>query len=538
MLINLDSFHGLVPRKAAKKLGKFQAQIANDCNLSNGDLRAWLQNLFMWTPTKVGVINSLYRYEQAYWFHWTESGISVVRAPIAGDVTGRVIFTGVATGPKITDNTIAVQGGGTNYPNNAYDLGIPAPAVAPTVAGTPNVDPALNESRIYVETYVSAWGEEGPPSPVSLIADIDPDVVVNLSLLNTVPAGNYNIISKRIYRSVDSGVDATFMLVIEIPVAQTTYADTVSGVTVASNGGLISADWDMPPADLAGIVELADGSMAGFSGNELCRSVAYQPHAWPVSLRDTMNWPVVGLGVFGNNVAITTEGMPYIAMAGSPPEKIETEQACVSRRGIVDMGTSIAYPTPDGLQLIGMGVNKLVTDPLMKREEWQKYNPSSIHAYLHDGKYVAFYDATATGGIQGGFTLDPSNPEAGLTHTAFYATAGFTNRIDDYLYLVVGGNVVRWNGGPNPVTYTWRSKIFPAPKPVNPGVAQVKAATYPVTFNLYADGVLKHTQVVANSSPFRLPSGYLGEDFEIELVGTSDVSQCIVAESVSELKQV
>ncbi len=550
MLINLETFQGLVPRKAAKKLGKFQAQIANDCNLLNGDLRAWLQNKFMWTPTKVGAINSLYRYAQAYWFHWTESGVSVVRAPIAGDVTDRVIFTGVATGPKITDNTIAIQGGGTNYPNNAYDLGIPAPTVAPTVVGTPNADPSLNESRIYVETYVSGWGEEGPPSPVSAIVDIDPDVVVNLSLLNVVPAGNYNIISKRIYRSVDSGIDATFMLVAEIPVAQTTYADTVSGVTVASNGGLLSAEWDMPPADLTGIVELPNGSIAGFSGNELCFSVPYQPHAWPVAYRYATNWPIVGIGAFGNSLVIGTAGLPYLAIAGDPSsasvEKLETEQACVSMRGMVDMGTAVAMPTPDGLQMIGMGINKLVTASLMTRKEWQAYNPPSIHAYFHDGRYIAFYDATAIGGVQGGFILDPNNPEAGLTHTTFYATSGFTNREDDYLYLVVGGNVVRWDGGPNPRTYTWRSKTFPSPKPVNPGIAQVKAAAYPITFNLYAyedvagvpTAILKHTQAATDSKPFRLPAGYLAEDFEIELVGSSDVSQCIIAESVDELKAV
>jgi len=542
MLINIATFQGLVPRNAVKKLGKFQAQVADDCNLLNGNLRAWLQTKFMWTPTKVGVINSVYRYAQLYWFHWTETGVSVVRSPIAGDVTDRVIFTGIATGPKITDNTIAVQGGGTNYPNNAYDLGIPAPALAPTAAGTPNADPGLNESRAYVETYVSGWGEEGPPSPVSNIVDIDPDVVVNLTALNAVPAGNYNIISKRLYRSVDSGTNATFMLVAEIPVATLTYADTVSGVTVASNGGLISADWDMPPADLSGIIDLPNGSIAGFSKNELCLSVPYQAHAWPIASRDSINWPIVGIAAFGNSILITTTGLPYIAIAGSPPEKIETEQSCVSGRGIVDMGYAVAYPTPDGIQIIGIGVNKLITDPLMKREEWQKYNPTSIHAYLHDGRYVAFYDATAIGGIKGGFILDPNSSEGGMTHTSIYATAGHSNREDDYLYLIVNGNVVRWNGGPSSRTYTWKSKVFQAPKPANPSVAQVKAKAYPVTFNLYGDEggvqVLKHTQSVASSAPFRLPAGYLAEDFEIELIGSVEVSQCIIAESIDELKVV
>jgi len=541
MKVKLDSFGGLSPRTAVRLLQQNQAQVASDCDLLSGSLKPWFSPLQIMTPSKTGVIQSIYLYAALYWFHWTEV-IDVVRSPIAGDVSERVIYTGVATGPKITNNTIAIQGGGTSYPNAAYDLGIPAPATAPAATGSANVDPALNESRIYVETYVSAWGEESAPSPVSAIVIADPNVAVSLSALNTVPIGNYNVISKRIYRSVDSGAGASFFLVAEIPVAQTTFNDAVGGVTVAANGSLLTASWDMPPANLTGIIELPNGVIAGFSGNELCFSVPYQPHAWPVAYRYATNWPIVGIGAFGNSVVVTTTGLPYMAIVSDPAsvlvEKLETEQSCVAKRGIVDMGYAVAYPSPDGIMLIGMGVNKLITEGLLTRAEWQAYNPPSIHAYLHDGRYIAFYDATAIGGTTGCLIFDPSNGNATLTESTIYATGGYKNREDDSLYLIVGGQIVKWNGAATKLNYVWRSKVFTAPRPTSVAAGQVLAAAYPVTFKLFTDGVLKHTQTVADGNPFRLPAGSMAVDHEIELSGSTEIYKCFIAESISELARV
>ena len=255
--------------------------------------------------------------------------------------------------------------------------------------------------------------------------------------------------------------------------------------------------------------------------------------------RYAVSWPIVGIGAYGSFVVITTTGLPYVVSVIDPafviPEKIEIEQSCVSKRGIVDMGYAVAYPTPDGLALIGMGApNDVVTRKLLRKEDWEKYNPPSIHAYFFDGRYIAFYDATAIGGQQGGFILDPLNPDIGLVETDLYATAGFTNRLDDSLYLVIGGNIVKWEGAATKRTNLWKSGITRLPRPVNMSSAQVIAETYPVTYRLYADGALKHTEVVADSSPFRLPSGYLADEYERELSG--EVSRCLTATSMDELR--
>jgi hypothetical protein len=63
---------------------------------------------------------------------------------------------------------------------------------------------------------------------------------------------------------------------------------------------------------------------------------------------------------------------------------------------------------------------------------------------------------------------------------------------------------------------------------------QVEAETYPVTFKVYVDDVLGHTQTVTSRSPFRLPV-LNGRDWEFQLEGTSEVFAVNIAQSMQEL---
>lgn len=62
-------------------------------------------------------------------------------------------------------------------------------------------------------------------------------------------------------------------------------------------------------------------------------------------------------------------------------------------------------------------------------------------------------------------------------------------------------------------------------------------ATYDMTFKLYADDVLKHTQTVTSSEPFRLPGGYLSNIYSVEIVSALPVTRVSVAESIFELAE-
>lgn len=540
-LIYIDNPKGEYPAVEPTVLPNNNAQIARNVRLTSGRIDPLRQSLLNWTPTKAGLIKTIYHFAAdtatPYWFHWLDE-IDVVRSPIDGDVSERTYFAGVGVPPQVTDNSIAVQGGNL-YPMNAYILGIPVPTVAPTALATPNVDQALNETTTYVYTYVSAMGEEGVPSPASALVDMNTEALsVALSGMSGAPVGNYNIVSKRIYRAASSLSGADFQFVAEIPIGDAVYTDTTATDALAEV--LVSNDYDMPPATMRGMVSMPNGIIAGFDGNKLLFSEPFQPHAYPIIYRLSTDYPIVALAAFGTSLAVLTTNAPYIVSgvhpSGMSMQKIELNQSCSSKRGVVDMGEFIIYPSPDGLVSVGSGSVGVITRKLFTRDEWQALKPSSMHAYSIDGMYICFYD---TGTTQAGFILDPFNPGVGIVHIDQYATAGFTDSINDALYLVdsVSGDIVEWNaiGQPN-LSGTWKSKKYIG-SPTNYAAMKINALNYPVTAKVFADGVLKHTQQVLNSGVFRLPSGFMAETWEIELTGVNAIQSIQMATSVAELKR-
>ena len=533
MRIGTESFGGIAPKIAARSLPAAGAQTAVNCKLGSTDLRPWKAPVFAQTPTKTGEKKALFLYADQYWFHWI-TDVNVVRCPVAQDTFNRVYFTGDGI-PKMTANDVAIQGGGTNYPNASYSLGVPAPAASPTVAATGTItdpDVTMIEARAYVYTYVSAYGEEGPPCLASVTVDVAPGQSVALSAMSAAPAGDYNISAKRIYRTNTGSAATEYQFVAEIPVANTTYSDSIASAALGEV--MLSLDWDMPPADLAGLIALPNGSLAGFSGNQLCFSEPYQPHAWPIRYRIPTDYPIVAIGAYGISVLVTTTGLPYVVTGDTPGamsrEKAEKGQACVSKRGMVDMGYAVVYPGPDGLWLAGQGVLQRATEKIMSRSDWQALTPSSIIGCMYDSKYVGFY----SNGTPGAFIFDPVTSD--FTTSDLYATATFLVPASGKLYLQIGNDIKQWDAG-DPLSFTWRSKKFQLPYSSNMGAARVVADSYPVTFKFVSDGVLKLTRTVADGRPFRLPAGFLSDLVEFEVSGTSAVAAVYVAETMDELLQ-
>ena len=109
---------------------------------------------------------------------------------------------------------------------------------------------------------------------------------------------------------------------------------------------------------------------------------------------------------------------------------------------------------------------------------------------------------------------------------------------DDEMYNTDGYDVKEWDSDmDNPLSIQWKSAIYLMRAPVNIGAGVVEAETYPVTFLLYGNDVLRATVVVPNNEPFRLPGGYLASRYEVEITGTSVVNEVKVAESILELAE-
>lgn len=534
MLIRLDRFGGIVPKLSPRLISGVNAQVADNCKFVSGALRPWKTTLAVNTPAKVGTKKSIFKVVDGgtgYWFHWVNQDVNAILSPIANDTWKRIYWTGDGV-PKMAPLSVAVTGG-TNYPVASYNLGLPAPLAppAPAVTGTvTNPDPTLIEYRAYVYTYVSAYGEEGPPCAASLTVTVAPGQTVNLSGMSAVPAGAYNVVTKRIYRTNTGASGTSYQRVAEIPAADSTYSDAVASADLGAV--LPSLEWSPPPDDLKGLIVLPNGACAGFSGNVLCLSEPYFPHAWPVGYQITVADLIVSIGSFGNSIVVTTTGAPYVA-TGDPGamsvERLEMGYACTSKRGTVDMGYAVIYPTPEGLMQAGVNGVNLVSREHYGKDEWAALAPSSIEAYPYAGKYIAFH----TGGA---FVYDPATSDLSRL-TGVTATAGFHDPANGDLYLQVGSDIVKWDAGVGTMTYTWKSKIFVAPSPLSLGACQVFADAYPVTLKVYADGVLKHTQTVSNANPFRLPAGFRATTWEAEVSSVNTVNEILLASTMAELGQ-
>ena len=377
-------------------------------------------------------------------------------------------------------------------------------------------------STSYVYTFVSVYGEEGPPSAASTVVTTDDNASVALSNLQTSTSkSNSNLGSgavKRIYRSNTGSNTTAFQFVAEIAMAATTYTDTSNnadlGEVIPSTYYIAPPDDDSstyPDGPMKGLTALPNGMFAGFTGKRICFSEPFLPYAWPVTYRITLEDPIVGIAAAGNGLVVTTEARPYL-IAGADPSsmsaiRIEASQACLSKTSVVDMGPYVIYAGPEGL-VAAEGVNvQIITEGVISPDQWQaSYYPSTINATLWKGRYLAFYN---TGSGFGGFIFDPRGGEKVFTTlTASALIRGtFTDPDDGNAYLIIANQIKKFQGGSTDQTYTWKSKDFVPPKPTSMGFVKVDAETFPVTVKVYGDGALFYTGTITLSGTQHSVSG-------------------------------
>lgn len=530
--IKLKRFAGETPRGHPTVIPENSAQTAQNCHFRNGALNPLKNPTTIQAKTIPGTPLSVFRYTPSVWFEW-DTDVDAHRSPIPNDAYDRVFFTGDGV-PKVTDNVSATSTGAP-YPSVAYNLGIPQPdSFTAAIVGTPTDPDSTAETRYYVVTYVDAYGAEGPPSDPSTEVVWRDGQTVDLSVMPAAPAGNYNMASKRLYRINTGTTGSVYQFVDSLTLAQTTYNDSIASADLSE--ALQTENYDPPASNMTGLTPLPGGFFAGHFNNVIGFSEPYSPHAWPVEYQQSTELEIVGIGAYGNSILVTTKGHPYVVVGSSPEAmsmvKVEMSQACVSKRGIVDVGSGIVYPSPDGLIYVGSDGAQVVTSGLFSKQDWQDLIvPTSIHAYLWESLYVGFYDNGVT---QGGFIIDPFNPQDGVTFVDAYATAGYSDLETDTLYLVIGDNIVSWDTGTDD-SYVWKSKLFRLSHATNYGAGQVFADSYPVTLDIYGDGVLRKKKSVVDDKPFRLPGGYLARDYEVQLSGNVTVTELLVVENMDDL---
>lgn len=535
-MIKGGPFAGVAPKYASHLLPNNAAQTAKNCLLTSGELRPLKAPLFVWdfTGGKSGTKKTIYRYRPAsttYWFHWLED-VNAVASPLANDTYDRVYWTGEAE-PRMTTLTAATTGGGAAYPIAHYKLGIPAPASAATATpggGVPS-DESNIQSRAYVYTYVSAYGEEGPPATASSLVDVTDGDSVTVGVPSTGPAdaAARNITHKNIYR-LNSGV---YQFLTTVTLATTEYVDTTANTALGS--GITSTEYDPPPSTLKGLFKMSNGSLAGYTDDEFCISEPYLPHAWPVRYRVPFAGGIVSAGAFGNSVLVTTANdKPYV-LSGSDPgsmfrEQFEIGYSCASKRGTVDMGTFIAYPSPAGIVICGTGSISLATKDVIDEKDFNTDAAPSTMLAAKYGENLVWFSTVDT--VSSGFIFNMKSGD--LTTTGIYATAAYTDPGTGALYLVVDGEIVQFDAGAE-LEIEWESKDFILGKATNFSRGQVRAESYPVTLEVYADGNLKATRFVNSKAPFTLPGKFRADEWRYKIKSFNAVKSVAIANSVSEL---
>ncbi|EBL1738915.1 hypothetical protein D1914_19165 [Salmonella enterica] len=552
--IDIVSMRGEMPRVLPHMLPDGYAALAQNCHFRFGVI----------TPVsddgKSGVTfgikpETLFLYSRDKWFTW--SGIvDAVRSPVAQDPYGRVYYTD-GQYPKVTSAQIATSGSGP-YPTTSYRLGVPAPesAITCTVYNPPvptpdkttdasdnnaapqeqEDDPTDNETRFYTCTFVTAYGEEGPPGPQSPELTVKKGGSADLTMQPS-PLQHSNITRRRIYRSVSGGGNADFLLVTELDAGVLSFHDDL----LAEQLGPALETWHyvMPPDNMLGLCMMANGIAAGFAGNEVMFSEAFLPYAWPDAYRQTTTEDIVAIAPIGTALVVATKGEPYLFSGVSPSNisgaKLPLTQACVSQQSMVVMDGFVLYAGTNGLVSVdGSGNAVIATEKIISPEQWRgMFNPSSIKAYQYRGEYVARY--TKTDGGQAVFIFNPQDMD--IRHMSTTFDTAYNDTATDTLYLVKGRELSVSQGADTPLLLVWRSKTFIAQENTSFSCLRVKAP-YPerVGISVFADGqpVIQLPPGALSGSVLKLPP-VTGREWYLEVSGFGQIERITLSTSMAEM---
>lgn len=488
--IKFEGFMGLMPRYSARLLPNMGATTARNIKLLSGEARGFrLPREVQDLTAESFTVRRAYRIEyeeygetEETWLAFDSRDVDVVRSPLVNDTHNRYYWAGDGA-PKYNPLQRILDA------DSPLVLGVPPPDTTPVVtppgAGSDTV-------RSYVYTFVSAYGEEGPPSDPSA-AQSGAAGTWALSGLDATPtdAANRNITAKRIYRTVPGNAGTAFFFVAEVPLATTTYNDTAEDDEVVLNSLLESTSWFPPVSDMEGFVAMPNGYLVGWKGRRLMFSEPYRPHAWPPEYEIGVEFEIVGLAVWGSTLVIGTKSNPYLGMGVSPAafttQKTNSVMPCLSRRGMVSSDGGVYYPSINGIVLVNSPTPQIVTQDLVTKEEWiRRYNPSAFYAAAYGLQYIAF------NGPSFGIVFNPTEPTSRLVELdRFVGVEGIeTDPYSGTVYLIDQDRVYEFDPENSERAYwRWKSKEFHLQKQTNFGAAKIKFDFTPVDVS---EDVLEH----------------------------------------------
>ena len=630
MKLTFQQFSGIAPRIAPRLLPATLAQEALDVKLWSGELRPhYADTIIKYIPSHT---QSIYRYKwknkKYNWLGWAKS-VNVVKGPVYDDENNRIyLMVNDGTGFLVTDSSLLEDRDYINgLESKAYAVAIPEPGQSDIwiSGGTGSGD---IESRSYVYCYVRQWSDgtidvgksSGPLKNSSdrsrYTVDVRPGQVVDLSIVDPIAHANgigAGINKIYIYRSeVTSAGQALYSYVDQFDVNTNRVTNNPAAVWVANGSYYKYSDskpstslgeacpsiyWDPPVTGLKGLVSLQNGLFAAYKDSTIYVSDWNAPHAWPYEHTVTIDYPIVGLGSFGNTIVVCTEAAPVLITVTDPTKPttraIQENCPCVSAGSIVSTRNGVIFASTNGLVLINSASPTFITEKIITQDEWLPLHPESLQAAFLNNTYYGFFTNPTEKAAGFLFDLDSytystvynSIVSSGMVYTSQPTKIVYNDVEQSQLYVCYPlENKTQYSlnsfGTDSRInkSFRWRSKVNVSPQglftlscaqvnftklsslkleppvwegrlagsalgmvyvnkqPVNGWCKTNTIELYDKTvFNYYVDGKLRFTKNIVDSKPFRLPSGFRGETVEIELKSNSHVHSVILASSMGEL---
>lgn len=629
MKLTFQQFSGIAPRIAPRLLPATLAQEALDVKLWSGELRPhYADEILQYIPSN---IQSIYRYKwknkKYNWLMWPYE-TRVAKGPVYDDENNRIYFMNQG-GFFVTDSSLLEDREYTNGLNESdtpyYTAGIPRAGYnIMSVSGSGSGD---IEARSYIVCYVRQWsdgtidvGKSSEPYATSWDAaarrtiDVRPGQTVKIAVgnISDTDIAKTGVNKVYIYRSeVTSSGQALYSYVDQFDI-NPSHVTNNPNATWNTGGWYEYLDkkantqlgeacpsiyWDPPVDGLKGLVSLQNGLFAAYKDSTVYVSDWNAPHAWPYEHTVTIDYPIVGLGSFGNTIVVCTEAAPVLIVVQDPTnpttKAIQENCPCVSADSIVNTRNGVIFASQTGLVLINSTSPTFITEKLLTQDEWLPLHPESLKGAFLNNTYYGFFTNptdTAAGFI---FDLDSytystvynSIVSSGMVYTTQHAKVVYNDIEQSQLYvcyplkngtqysLCSFASDSRINK-----SFRWRSKVNVSPQ----GLFNLSAARVMMTphasqkenehiwegkltgsslaahvmdgepingwcktnelelseatvFNYYVDGELKYSREVKDSKPFRLPSGFRGETIEVEVKSNAYIHSITLASSMGEL---
>jgi hypothetical protein len=408
-------------------------------------------------------------------------------------------------------------------------------------------------TRSYLATFVNVYGEEGQPG--GTVESSGPsDASWNLTIPQPPSDASYAPYGfVRIYRTVTSAQGATdFYRVVTLPVGTLTFGDATSDTLLTEV--LESTTWAMPETGMSGLIRMPNGVFAAWKDNKVFFSENYHPHAWPAEYIVSVDFPIVGCGVFGNSLVVCTTGNPSIVSgvkaSAMSLQKTDAPLACLSRRSIVSAAEGVYYSTEDGLVLVGPSGVQVVTTDIISREQWRTdYGSDTIKGAYQAGMYTGI---RTVNGITDMFRFKPSDPSS--QGVVYNDRAPLNIGVEPWTgkpFIVDGDHkLYEWDKpGAAHQSYTWRSREFIYPQPTNFTAFQAyfddtlsNILHLKVWATLRGNGstvkkLVYNEDVSFSGKEIKLPSGFKSDIWQFEFTGTAELQAFLIATTAAELRR-